>query len=455
MGTITARILQSTGLDAAVASIAPRELGITSDTERPVMGSTVGGAKFIGTEELLNIITISPAAIPILRRTRTTLQCDTAAAGANIDINIENGAQVAGSLAFVIVDGPGTRQVNVTYASGQTEIVVDGNSMTFEWTGTKWIKTGLINSPTADEKAALAGTAGTPSGTNKYVTNDDKVNFTTAHDATLTGTGAVASPLSVFNLSGRATLQVFNTAGANTWTNPGCKHAIFTFIGASGGGGVGDSDNAGNGGGGGCGGLLQLYRNVDAVASVGFTLGAAGAGGTTGAGTDGGASTIGGFTIGGGAGGQGGDGTRAGGAGGTISGSDGDYTTLFSGPGGAGGNGEGGNLGGGGGGGIFGAGSLGNVASGLWGTNTAGPLAIGANPAIWPPACSPTSPLAVAGVGNPGTANAPARADRTIFYQTGPSQYIIGGGGGTGASSGTKWDGAAGAKAICIVTEYY
>ena len=32
------------------------------------------------------------------------------------------------------------------------------------------------NDPTAGEKAALAGTAGTPSGTNKYVTNDDTRN---------------------------------------------------------------------------------------------------------------------------------------------------------------------------------------------------------------------------------------------------------------------------------------
>lgn len=32
------------------------------------------------------------------------------------------------------------------------------------------------NDPTADQKAALAGTSGSPSGTNKYVTNDDGRN---------------------------------------------------------------------------------------------------------------------------------------------------------------------------------------------------------------------------------------------------------------------------------------
>ena len=63
MATVTARILQSQGLEAAVGSLATREVGLTSDTERPVIGTTVGGPKFIGTEGLTLITTVAPSAL--------------------------------------------------------------------------------------------------------------------------------------------------------------------------------------------------------------------------------------------------------------------------------------------------------------------------------------------------------------------------------------------------------
>ena len=145
MPTITARIIQSTGLDTNKGSLASRELGITSDTERPVIGSTVGGAKYIRTEEYLGITTTAPAAVPILRRSITTILCDTATAGASIALDIQAGAQIAGSRVRVCTQGPATRQAIVTYGGGLLEYIPQGISQEFVWTGAVWIKTMLSN----------------------------------------------------------------------------------------------------------------------------------------------------------------------------------------------------------------------------------------------------------------------------------------------------------------------
>ena len=177
MSVITARILQSTGLSANIASMAAREFGLTSDTERPVIGTTVAGTKYVGTEQYTLINTVAPAALAIQRRSMSVILCDTATAGASIALDVQAGAQAAGYQALILVDGPGTRDCAVTYGSGLTETVLDGSFIVLVWQGTKWIKTGVINSPTADEKAALAGTYGTPSATNPYITSDDEPNL--------------------------------------------------------------------------------------------------------------------------------------------------------------------------------------------------------------------------------------------------------------------------------------
>ena len=138
MPTITARILQSTGLNSAVGSIASRELGITSDTERPVIGSTVGGPKFLATEGLTIITTTNPAPLAVSRRSRAVVYVDLATAGGDVSLDIQAGAQVQGYQAEVIAAGPAGRQVVVTYASGQAIAVAAGSSQLFTWSGTAW-----------------------------------------------------------------------------------------------------------------------------------------------------------------------------------------------------------------------------------------------------------------------------------------------------------------------------
>jgi hypothetical protein len=141
MATTIERILQSGGLEAAVSSVAPREMGITADTERPVIGSTVGGTKFIGTEDLINIITAAPSPLALLRRSRVMCFVDTQAAGASVALDIQNGAQSAGYAIKVFVSGPDTRQAVVTYGAGLIEYIPAAMSQEFVWDGTKWNKT--------------------------------------------------------------------------------------------------------------------------------------------------------------------------------------------------------------------------------------------------------------------------------------------------------------------------
>jgi hypothetical protein len=138
MPTITARILQSTGLNSAVGSIASRELGITSDTERPVIGTTVGGPKFLATEGLTLITTTAPAPLAVSRRSRAVVYVDLATAGGDVALDIQAGAQVQGYQTEVIAAGPAGRQVVVTYASGQAVAVAAGSSQLFTWSGTAW-----------------------------------------------------------------------------------------------------------------------------------------------------------------------------------------------------------------------------------------------------------------------------------------------------------------------------
>lgn len=121
--------------------------------------------------------------------------------------------------------------------------------------------------PTANQKAALVGTNGTPSSTNKYVT-----------------------------LSGSATPTVQVYTASNTWTKPaGLVYAVIEVVGGGGGGGGSSNSNGFGGWGGGGGGYS---KKTVAVASLGatetVTVGAAGAAGTsTGTGGDGGTSSFG------------------------------------------------------------------------------------------------------------------------------------------------------------------
>ena len=139
MATTTERILQSTGLNANVAAMAPREFGVSSDLERPAVGTTVAGTKFVGTEDYLVITTVAPAAIPILKRSVTRIYVDTDTAGGAVALDIRNGAQVAGYECVVVVGGATERPCLVTYASGASIYVNIGHSLRFLWTGAAWI----------------------------------------------------------------------------------------------------------------------------------------------------------------------------------------------------------------------------------------------------------------------------------------------------------------------------
>lgn len=144
MGISTKRILQSTDIAANVANVAARELGITSDTERPVIGSTIGGSKYIGTEELITITTTAPAAFAIMRRSRTIVYIDTDTAAGNVAIDIRAGAQVAGYDVEVIVNGTTvSRKCTVTYATGVSQDIYVGRTLRLEWTGAAWIRLGF------------------------------------------------------------------------------------------------------------------------------------------------------------------------------------------------------------------------------------------------------------------------------------------------------------------------
>lgn len=142
MATITARIIQSTGLDANRSSIAAQELGVASDTERPIIGTTVGGAKYMGTEDLITLTVAAPAALAVLRRSITTIVADTATAGAGISFDIQAGAQVPGYKAMIIVTGPDSRWAAVTYGSGAVRYIPAGTAVEFVWTGTLWVPMG-------------------------------------------------------------------------------------------------------------------------------------------------------------------------------------------------------------------------------------------------------------------------------------------------------------------------
>lgn len=143
MGVTTARILQSHGLNANISALQAREFGVTDDTEQPVIGTVLGGPKYIPTAGFVTINTAAPAAVQLMRRDLVTIACDTVAAGASITLDIRAGAQVAGYRCMVFCAGPDDRQVICTYATGAVEYIPGGMAQEFVWTGTAWNKTRM------------------------------------------------------------------------------------------------------------------------------------------------------------------------------------------------------------------------------------------------------------------------------------------------------------------------
>lgn len=141
--TTIERILQSSGLEADVGLLEDRELGVTTDTERPVVGTPVAGPKFIGTEEFISITVPAPSALPMVKRSRALVYVDTSTAGASVALDIQAGAQKAGYGITIFCYGLDTRQAAVTYGVGLIEYIPSGCAQEFVWSGSAWLKTRM------------------------------------------------------------------------------------------------------------------------------------------------------------------------------------------------------------------------------------------------------------------------------------------------------------------------
>lgn len=278
--------------------------------------------------------------------------------------------------------------------------------------------------PTTDEKAGMAGGGvfGTPSTSNKFITED---KFATTPK-----------------------VDVY-TAGA-TWTKPtGAKSVEVVVIGGGGGGAVGTINSTAGAAGGGGGGMSHCVLNAAALASTEtVTVGDGGASATNGNPSSFGDHLLAnggqkGVTTTPGAGGQGTFATGgAGGAAGTDSGNGGTAPTIF-GLAPTGGGGGGGNGGNGGNGGSQTAGSI------AGGTGSSGAGAVGGA------GVSVTANLNKGGTGGGGGGSTSTASTQG---GDGGAGGIYGAGGGAGGGSGsgaTATGGGAGADGLVLVISHF
>jgi len=203
---------------------------------------------------------------------------DTAATVDNIILGIAQGAGsngvaiTSGVLLFGLDSNQTGLTTNTAYYASNTAGAISSTVGTVEVSvGISRSTTSLLFYPrynqqlTEDQQDALVGTSGTPSASNRYVTNAD----TSGTGAILRASAAIAA----------TDVQAFTTAGGFTWTKPaGAKWVEVTVIGGGGAGGSGTPLNNPSGGGGGGWG----YKRFDASAlgaTEGVTVGAAGVAG--------------------------------------------------------------------------------------------------------------------------------------------------------------------------------
>lgn len=142
--------------------------------------------------------------------------------------------------------------------------------------------------PSSDQKAALAGTSGTPSSSNKYITEDDVTATSTASKIPrLNGSGKLDSAV-----ENTIDIQTFNSSG--TWTKPtGAKRVHVQAVGG-GGSGAGGNNNDDRASGGGGGEYREAWFDADDLgSSETVTIGAGGTAATNGNGVAGSDTTFG------------------------------------------------------------------------------------------------------------------------------------------------------------------
>lgn len=243
-----------------------------------------------------------------------------------IRVQDENGNPVPGAKAYFYQ--PGTTTPITVYQDSSlttphaTPVVADANG-TFDpvyYNGSYKVTVtdaddAVLPGYPLDNLIAVSGTIGAQDADNVAITGG------TIDATAIGGTTPAAGAFTTLGASGLATLsggmtasgtltglvgrliniQVFDTAGAATYTpTTGTKTAVIRMVGAGGGAGGadGDTDNShvGAGGGGGGGAYIEGMHDVSAGSySASITIGAGGAGGTSaGSGT---AGTAGGSTI--------------------------------------------------------------------------------------------------------------------------------------------------------------
>lgn len=212
---------------------------------------------------------------------------DTASFVENVILGIAQGAgtdtnPITGGILIKGIDANQTGlTANTVYYASNTAGGLSSSA------GTKEVTVGIATSTTSiffaprynqqiteDEQDALAGTSGTPSSSNKFVTADGLTTYSLA----------ITDPVS----------RVY-TAN-DTWTKPAnLEYIIVEVVGGGGGGGGTTSSNTGSGGGGGGGYSRELLAVASLGATEAITVGAAGTAGagSGGAGGNGGTSSFG------------------------------------------------------------------------------------------------------------------------------------------------------------------